>query len=73
MSEKNEKPLLSLDEVCDKVGYTRQGIWHAVRGKRFPEPIRINGRCICWLPSVIDAWLEEKNAKRRAKRNKASL
>lgn len=64
----NEKPFWSLDDVCRETNYTRQTIWLRVQKGTFPAPIRVNQRNLVWLPSVVEAWINE----RKNKRNKAS-
>ena len=63
-----DKPFLSLQDVCEMTGYTRQTIWLRVQKETFPAPIRINQRTLVWLPTVVQAWIDE----RKNKRNKAS-
>lgn len=47
-------------EMSDNVGRDPKTIWRWwAKDKTFPEPIKINGRCIGWPESVYQAWLDQ--------------
>lgn len=52
--------VLSLNEVSAIIGRSPKTLWkwHA-KDKTFPEPIKMNGRCIGWRESIVNDFLNQ--------------
>ncbi|MAT93994.1 MAG: transcriptional regulator [Halioglobus sp.] len=49
-------------EVARLIGYSRSKLDHMVRDGEFPQPIRINSRCVRWRESVVQQWIDQLEA-----------
>jgi prophage regulatory protein len=64
MSEKHPK-FLRLDEVRNRVPYSRSTIYAKIQRKEFPAPIDLGARAVAWLESDIDEWIAARIANGR--------
>jgi prophage regulatory protein len=49
--------LIRLPEVESIVGLKKSAIYSAVREGKFPAPIKLSRRAVCWNSQAIDAWV----------------
>jgi predicted DNA-binding transcriptional regulator AlpA len=56
--------LLRRPEVEAKTGKSRTSIYNGVRAGTFPKPVEIGPNSVGWLESEVDAWIEERIARR---------
>ncbi len=59
--------ILRLPEVQSRLGISRSGIYQRIKEGTLPAPINLGGRCMGFLESEIDSWLEERIASSRSK------
>jgi prophage regulatory protein len=52
--------LLRLPQVEALVGLRKSSIYDAVKQGRFPPPVKISRRAICWPASQVQAWIAER-------------
>lgn len=67
MTEHQRPQLLTLKQVCERIQVTRTTIHDWYTSGKFPRPILLdplNARTCRWLESEVNAWIEEKAAKR---------
>ena len=57
--------LIRLEAVKARTGLSRSTLYAYMRDHRFPQPVAISERCVAWIESEIDAWIEERIAARR--------
>jgi prophage regulatory protein len=62
----NKENLLRLDQVRARTGLSRSTIYAYIQDKKFPRPIFISARCVAWMESEIDEWINERIASRRS-------
>lgn len=55
------KKLLSIKDVCDKIGFSHTFVYNLIRLKKFPAQIIISNRSR-WLESDVDTWIEQQIA-----------
>lgn len=64
--DKNPKEkFLRLPEVKTRTGLSRSTIYALIGQSKFPRHIPLGLRCVGWLESEIDAWIETRAASRR--------
>lgn len=51
---------LNVHGVVAKTGLSKSRIYQLVRLGRFPRPRRIEDGRVCWLGSLVDAWIAER-------------
>jgi prophage regulatory protein len=56
-SAQSPQRLLRLEEVIFRVGLKKSAIYQAVREGKFPAPIKLSRRAVCWNSHSIDAWV----------------
>jgi prophage regulatory protein len=49
--------ILRFKQACAKVGYSRSGLYTAIREGRFVKPRELGPRAIGFLESEVDEWL----------------
>lgn len=49
--------LLTLRNMCQTFGVTRQTIWNWVRRGELLEPVRVNGRRAYWRADDVGMWV----------------
>lgn len=52
-----ETRLVRLPEVMQRTGMSRSWIYDAVKGGRFPSPVRLGGRSVAWREADLTLWL----------------
>ncbi len=62
----NELILLSVREVCRRVGLSRPSIYTRMAAGRFPRPIYPAPRAPRWRSDEIAEWIERLSAERAA-------
>ena len=50
--------ILRLSDVKERTGLSRSTIYLYVSDGIFPRPINLGARCVGWLESEIDTWIE---------------
>jgi prophage regulatory protein len=59
MSEITTKArFLRLNDVKNRTGLSRSTIYLNINRGIFPKPISLGARCVGWLESEIDAWID---------------
>lgn len=59
-----KEKLLRLPEVKARTGLSRSTIYALIGQSKFPRHIPLGMRCVGWLESEIDAWIETRAASR---------
>jgi predicted DNA-binding transcriptional regulator AlpA len=54
----NEKILLRMKHLTEKLSLSKSTIWLWVRNNEFPKPNKINGVSV-WKKDAIDQWINE--------------
>ena len=54
----NEKTLLRMKHLTEKLSLSKSTIWLWVRNNEFPKPNKINGVSV-WKKDAIDQWINE--------------
>ncbi len=54
---------LRLDEVRNRVPYSKATIYRKIEQNEFPRPHSLGARAVAWLESDITAWIESRVAK----------
>ena len=62
------KSILRLPDVQKRTGLSRSTVYLRVSEGNFPRQIKLGPRCVGWLESEIDAWLDDKVKKNRRPR-----
>lgn len=57
--------VLRLPEVKKRTGLSRSSIYTFIQQGVFPGRISLGGRCVGWLESDIEKWLQERIQKSR--------
>ncbi|MFO1319012.1 MAG: AlpA family transcriptional regulator [Burkholderiales bacterium] len=52
--------VLRLRSVMDRTGLARSTIYERMRDGSFPRQFTLGERCVGWLASDIDAWIESR-------------
>lgn len=55
---------IRIEEVSEITGLAKATIYRYVNGGMFPRPIPLGGRRVAWLLSELEAWMNERLAKR---------
>ena len=55
---------LRLSDVKERTGLSRSTIYLNISKSIFPRPISLGVRCVGWLESEIDAWIQSRIEKR---------
>ena len=58
------EPLISGDEICKRVGFSRQTLRRLVREKAFPQPVHLSKTRLAWRLREVEAWIEAGGVKR---------
>lgn len=62
MEQKNlesKERILRLSEVKARTGLSRSTLYLSISKSEFPPPINLGVRCVGWLESEIDTWIEQ--------------
>jgi prophage regulatory protein len=54
--------LLRLRQVTARTGMSRSTIYSYIKDGRFPAPVTISERCVAWVETEIDRWIEDRIA-----------
>ena len=60
MTQDNQKCVLRLPQVLEKVSLSRATIYKMISRGEFPRPVQIGQRSVGWLPEEVNAWLESR-------------
>jgi prophage regulatory protein len=52
--------ILRFKQACTKIGFSRSGLYTAIREGRFVKPRQLGPRTIGFLESEVDAWLRNR-------------
>ncbi len=52
--------LIRVREVMERTGLSRTVLYRKVKHKDFPPPVRLTARCVGWLESEIDEWVNQR-------------
>ena len=63
---KSEVRLITMDEVLDRVPYSRIHIRRLFEAGKFPKPVPVGPQRIAFVASEIDAWIATRLAERDA-------
>ena len=58
--------LLSIKDVCAKVGVCRTTIYARMAERKFPTPLKIGDKTVRWRADEIDAFIDRLSAARAA-------
>ena len=58
--------LLTIREVCARVGVSRTTIYARMNERQFPAPIKIGAKSVRWRSDEIDAYIDRLSAARAA-------
>ncbi len=58
--------LLTIREVCARVGVSRTTIYARMNERQFPAPIKIGTKSVRWRSDEIDAYIDRLSAARAA-------
>lgn len=61
----NERAL-RLPDVIKITGLKRSSIYKYINENAFPKPISLGARCVGWLESEINTWLQTRIAESRS-------
>lgn len=56
--------LLSIRDVCAKVGVCRSTVYARMAERKFPTPLKIGVRTVRWRADEIDAFIDRLSAAR---------
>ena len=54
----NEKTLLRMKHLTEKLSLSKSTIWLWIRNNKFPKPSKINGVSV-WKKDTIDQWINK--------------
>ena len=52
------KRLIRLREVKNQVGWGKRSTYRLVTLGEFPAPRKLGTRCVAWLQSDVDSWID---------------
>lgn len=52
--------LLRLPAVIERTGYSRASIYAAIKGGKFPAPIKLGARAVAWPSGDIDTFVQQR-------------
>jgi prophage regulatory protein len=52
--------LLRLPEVESLVGLKKSSLYDAIRAGRFPAPVKLSRRAVCWPASQVQEWISQR-------------
>lgn len=58
--------LLRIDEVAERVRWSKQTLYHRANGKDFPAPAKVGGLLV-FDEKEVDAWIAKQFAERNAR------
>jgi prophage regulatory protein len=57
---KSKENVLRLKDVIIRIGMRKSFIYDRIRKGEFPKSLNLDGRCVGWLESDVDAWLADR-------------
>ena len=51
---------LRLSDVKERTGLSRSTIYLSISKNTFPRPISLGARCVGWLESEIEGWIQSR-------------
>ncbi len=64
-SQQTKERILRLTDVKARIGLSRSTIYAHVKEGLFPRHISLGARCVGWVESEIDAWIQARILKSR--------
>ncbi len=64
METSKKERFLRLVDVKERTGLSRSTIYLNIKKGTFPKNIGLGARCVGWLESEIDAWVQSRVAQR---------
>lgn len=61
------KTLIRVPEVLRRVGFSRTTMYELIKEGRFPDKVIIGTRCVAFVESEIDAWIDNAISNSRVK------
>ncbi|HAT3901976.1 TPA: AlpA family transcriptional regulator [Citrobacter koseri] len=61
------KRLIRVPEVLRRVGFSRTTMYELIKEGRFPDKVIIGARCVAFVESEIDAWIDNAISSSRIK------
>ena len=58
--------LMTLKEVCARVGVCRTTIYNRIAERQFPQPVKVGSKSVRWRSDEIDEYIEQISAARAA-------
>lgn len=58
MKDNTTKRFIRVPEVLRRVGFGRTKLYELIRQGRFPEQVKIGPRCVAFVESEVDEWIE---------------
>ena len=55
-----QERLLRLPDVIALVALKKSSIYELIKQGRFPAPVKLSARAVCWPSSAIDRWIAER-------------
>jgi prophage regulatory protein len=55
-----QERLLRLPDVMALVALRKSSIYELIKQGRFPAPVKLSARAVCWPSSAIDKWITER-------------
>jgi prophage regulatory protein len=52
--------LIRIRDVMERTGLSRTVLYRKIQHNDFPQPVRITIRCVGWLESEINAWVNQR-------------
>lgn len=54
----NIKRFIRVPEVLNRVGFSRTTLYERIKEGNFPDRVKIGPRCVAFVESEIDEWIE---------------
>ncbi len=64
MTQIKNKRIIRIATVVDQTGIPKSSIYALIKEGVFPEPIQLSHRCVGFIESEVQDWIEEKIAAR---------
>jgi len=56
--------LIRLSDVTKRTGIPKSTIYALLKNNRFPRPVPLTTRCVAFVESEIEAWIDQRIAER---------
>jgi len=60
MESHMKERLIRIRDVMERTGLSRTVLYRKIQHNDFPQPVRITIRCVGWLESEINAWVNQR-------------